>query len=100
MRDAPRRTTASVKNPRATPDWFVTITMRRPARFSARIASMLHGIQLDPLGPIEIADFLDERAVAIEEDRLDASASAGVGHVACACAPRARASTVMPRMQR
>ena len=30
-------TTDSVKNPRATPDWFVTITMRRPARLSARM---------------------------------------------------------------
>ena len=61
-------TTASVKNPRAMPDWLVTMTTRSPARLSARIASMRPGIQLDAFGPIEIADFLDERAVAIEED--------------------------------
>jgi len=31
------------KNPRATPDWLVTITTLRPARLNARMASMLYG---------------------------------------------------------
>ena len=38
-----------------------------PARFSARMASMVHGIERDALQAIEIADLLDDRAVAIEE---------------------------------
>ena len=36
-------TTASVKNPRATPDWLVTIDRAGPRGLKARIASMLQG---------------------------------------------------------
>ena len=55
-------------------------------------------VQLDALGPIEIADLLDERAVAIEEHRLAPHQPASSRSPALP--PRARVSTVMPRMQR
>ena len=53
------------------------------------------GIELDTLGPIEVADLLDERAVAIEKDGGRSSrGSSGLRDAAT----RPRPST--PRMQR
>ena len=43
---------ASSKNPRATPDWFVTMTTRKPARLRARMASIDPGVELDALRAI------------------------------------------------
>ena len=86
-------TIASLKKPRAMPDWFVTMTTRRPARLSARMASTVHGKERDPVGPVEIADVLDQRAVAIEKHRRLSQRSARA-------ASSDRADTLMPRMQR
>ena len=56
------------------------------------------GIELDPLGSIEIADFFDERAVAVEEHGFGAAAGRR-RQDACLAAVSTR-STVMPRMHR
>ena len=83
-------TNASVKNPRATPDWLVTTTTARPARLSARMASTVHGKNVDALGAIEIADVFDHRAVAVEKDGAPARASV-VGCVTASAASREHA---------
>ena len=69
MRRWTSSTTASVKNPRAMPDWLLTITTARPARFSDADRVDRPRKELDAFGAIEIADFFDDGAVAVEEDR-------------------------------
>ena len=64
-------TMASVKNPRATPDWFVIITIRNPGPIQGANRVDRHGYSSTRSTPIEVADFLDERAVTIEKDRPD-----------------------------
>ena len=88
-------TNASSKMPRAMPAWLVTTTTAKPARLSRRIASTVYGKEREPLEPIEVADLLDERAVAIEED--------GGPHVmtaAVAAASRDGARTTRPTVMR
>ena len=63
--------------PRAIADWLVMTTVAKPARFSRRKASAVHGNTREQLEPIEIAALLDERAVAIEEDSRSAHGSRG-----------------------
>ena len=53
-------TTASVKNPRATPDWLRDHHDGRPARLQRADRVDGPGIELDPFGAIEVADFFDE----------------------------------------
>ena len=55
--------------PRPIADWLVMTTVAKPARFSSRSASAVHGNSVEQLEAIEVAALLDERAVAIEKDR-------------------------------
>ena len=86
-------TTASVKNPRATPDWLVIEDDPESRRDSARGSRHGPRIQLHALHAIEIADFLDQRAVAIEEHRRLTGVTGGL-------VAASTASTVMPVMHR
>src|SRR5260221_77118 len=55
-------TTASVKKPRATPDWFVTMTTARPAPLLALMASIVHG-------PVTTAHWSSKALVGWSEHR-------------------------------
>jgi len=60
-------TTASLKKPRATPDWLVTITTQHPRAIQRADGVDGPRVQIDALHAIEVAHLFDQRAVAIQK---------------------------------